>query len=134
MIFIKQLFNYVTRPTFIRNNENAFKYYTHGITVLIVCMIQLVMSNDYNSPATANEQNNLLGQENEISVKDYPSVIELATILKGLDYPAAKNTIVNSVISDNTDKNIAELLGQIEDKVYNNASEVVSATGLVKRE
>lgn len=97
-------------------------------------MIQLVMSNDYNSHATANEQNNLLGQENEISVKDYPSVIELANILKGLDYPAAKNTIVNSVISDNTDKNIAELLGQIEDKVYNNASEVVSATGLVKRD
>ena len=74
-------------------------------------MIQLVMSNDYNSHATANEQNNLLGQKNEISVKDYPSVIELANILKGLDYPAAKNTIVNSVISDNTDKNIAELLG-----------------------
>lgn len=97
-------------------------------------MIQLVMSNDYNSHATANEQNNLLGQKNEISVKDYPSVIELSNILKGLDYPAGKNTIVNSVISDNTDKNIAELLGQIEDKVYNNASEVVSATGLVKRD
>ena len=97
-------------------------------------MIQLVMSNDYNLPATANEQNILLGQENEVNVKDYPSVIELANILKGLDYPAAKDTIVNSVISDNTDKNIAELLGQIEDKVYKNASEVVSATGLVKRE
>ena len=97
-------------------------------------MIQLVMSNDYNSPATANEQNIHLGQEKEVNVKDYPSVIELANILKGLDYPAAKNTIVNSVISDNTDKNIAELLGQIEDKVYNNASEVVGATGLVKRE
>jgi hypothetical protein len=97
-------------------------------------MLQLVMSNDYNSPATANKQNVLLGQEKKVNVKDYPSVIELANILKGLDYPAAKNTIVNSVISDNTDKNIAELLGQIEDKVYNNASEVVSATGLVKRE
>ncbi|WP_458745194.1 DUF2795 domain-containing protein [Candidatus Nitrosocosmicus sp. T] len=92
------------------------------------------MSNDYNSHATANEQNSLRGQENEISVKDYSSVMELANILKGLDYPASKNTIVNSVISDNTDKNIAELLGRIEDKVYNNASEVVSATGLVKRE
>jgi hypothetical protein len=46
-------------------------------------MIQSVMSNDYNSPATANEQNNLLGQENDIRVKDYPSVIELANILKG---------------------------------------------------
>ena len=92
------------------------------------------MSNDYNSPATANEQNNPLKQENGISIKDYPSVIELTNILKGLDYPAAKNTIVNSVRSDNTDKNIAEILGQIEDKVYNNASEVVNATGLVKRE
>ncbi|MDF0681538.1 MAG: DUF2795 domain-containing protein [Candidatus Nitrosocosmicus sp.] len=61
-------------------------------------------------------------------------MIELASLLKGVKYPAAKNTIVNSVLSDNTDKNISELLRQIEDKVYNNAPEVISAIDLVNRE
>ena len=55
-------------------------------------------------------------------------------ILKGIKYPSDKNTILNSVIGRNTDKKISELLGQIEDKLYNNASEVATATGLVERE
>ena len=89
------------------------------------------MSNDYNS--TENRQEDIPGQKKEVDVKDYPSAIELADILKGINYPADKNTIVNSVVGRNTDKKVSELLGQIEDKVYNNASEVVSATGLVEK-
>lgn len=54
-------------------------------------------------------------------------------MLKGINYPADKNAIVNSVVGRNTDKKVAELLGRIEDKSYNNASEVVNATGLVER-
>ena len=90
------------------------------------------MSNDYAS--TAKRQEDIPGQQKEVHVKDYPSAVELADILKGIKYPADKNTIVNSVIGRNTDKSISELLGQIEDKLYVNASEVVSATGLVERE
>jgi Protein of unknown function (DUF2795) len=89
------------------------------------------MSNDYTS--TENRQDDVPGQQKEVDVKDYPSAIELADMLKGINYPADKNTIVNSVVGKDTDKKVAELLGQIEDKSYNNASEVVSATGLVER-
>lgn len=90
------------------------------------------MSNDYTS--TENRQEDIPGQQKEVDVKDYPSAIELADMLKGINYPTDKNTIVNSVVDRNTDKKVTELLGQIEDKTYNNASEVVSATGLVERE
>ena len=75
-----------------------------------------------------------MGQVNEVNVKEYPSAIELSTILKCVNYPAAKDTIVNSVLSDNTDKNLSEMLIQIENKVYNNAPEVISAIDLVNRE
>ncbi len=90
------------------------------------------MTDDYTS--TAKRQEDISGMQKEIDVKDYPSSVELADILKGIIYPADKNTIINSVIGRNTDKKLTELLGQIEDKTYNNASEVVTATGLVKRE
>ncbi len=80
-----------------------------------------------------NQQNATEGQRKEVNVKDYPSAVELADILKGIIYPADKDTIVNSVIGRNTDKKISELLGQIEDKLYYNASDVASATGLVER-
>jgi hypothetical protein len=90
------------------------------------------MSNDYTS--TAKRQEDIPEKQKGVYVKDYPSILELADMLKGIKYPADKNTIVNSVIGRNTDKSISELLGQIEDKLYNNASEVVNATGLVERE
>ncbi|MDN5868911.1 MAG: DUF2795 domain-containing protein [Candidatus Nitrosocosmicus sp.] len=78
------------------------------------------------------KQVSISGQEKEVNVRNYRLTVNLANMLKGLDYPADKDTIVNSVIGRNTDKIISELLGRIEDKVYNNASEVVHATGLVK--
>ncbi|HYF99564.1 MAG TPA: DUF2795 domain-containing protein [Candidatus Saccharimonadales bacterium] len=80
-----------------------------------------------------NEQNNIPGQQKDVNVKDYPSAIELANILKDINYPADKNTILNSVKSNNMDKNITDLLEKLEDKLYNNSSEVVSATGLVEK-
>jgi hypothetical protein len=53
--------------------------------------------------------------------------------LKNVNYPADKNTIISSVKSNNTDNNIAGLLEKLEDKLYNNSSEVVSATRLVEK-
>jgi hypothetical protein len=86
-----------------------------------------------NNERVANEQNNIPGQQKDVNVKDYPSAIELANILKNVNYPADKNTIISSVKSNNTDNNIAALLEKLEDKLYNNSSEVVSATGLVEK-
>lgn len=90
------------------------------------------MSNDVDS--TIRKQEDVPGQRKEVDVKDYPSAIELADMLKDIEYPANKNTIVNSVVNSSMDKQVTELLGQIEKKTYNNSAEVVSATGLVNRE
>ena len=100
--------------------------------LLIVCKLNVVMNTNYAS--TAKRQDDVSRQSKNVNVKDHLSAIELADILKGIKYPADKNTILNSVIGRNTDKKISELLGQIEDKLYNNASEVATATGLVEKE
>jgi hypothetical protein len=81
-----------------------------------------------------NEQNNIPGQQKEVDVKDYPYATELANLLKDVEYPAGKNKISSFIKSiGNTDENIIELIGKIEDKQYNNSSEVINATGLVQR-
>jgi hypothetical protein len=55
-------------------------------------------------------------------------------LLKDFNYPADKNTIINSVKNNNSNnKNIYDMIEKIEDKQYNNSAEVVSATGLVSR-
>jgi hypothetical protein len=87
------------------------------------------MSN--NSGDLSSNQGNIQGQRKEVDVKDYPSAIELANLLKNVEYPADKRTIISYIGKENTDKNILELLEKIEDKQYSNSSEVVSATGLV---
>jgi Protein of unknown function (DUF2795) len=81
-----------------------------------------------------NEQDNILGQQKEVNIKDYPYASELANLLKDIEYPIDKNKILNFIKSiGNTDENIMELLEKIEDKQYYNSAEVINATGLVKR-
>jgi hypothetical protein len=90
------------------------------------------MSNEQEK--TSSEQGNIQGQRKEVDVQDYPSTAELANILKNVNYPADKNTIINSVKNNNANnKNIFDLIEKIEDKQYNNSAEVVGATGLVSR-
>lgn len=90
--------------------------------------------NTYYALTGKRQEDDVSERPKSVNVKDHLSAIELADILKGIKYPSDKNTILNSVIGRNTDKKISELLGQIEDKLYNNASEVATATGLVERE
>jgi hypothetical protein len=60
---------------------------------------------------TTNEQGDISGQQKDVRVKDYPYAVELANVLKDIEYPANKNTILNSVKSiGNMDKNMTELL------------------------
>ncbi|MDQ4072882.1 MAG: DUF2795 domain-containing protein [Thermoproteota archaeon] len=83
---------------------------------------------------TIENQNNIPGQQKEVDVKDYPYASELANLLKDIEYPADKNKILNFIKSiGNIDENIMGLLEKIDDKQYNNSSEVINATGLVKR-
>ena len=55
----------------------------------------------------SNEQENIQGQRKEVDVQDYASAEELANLLKDVNYPADKNTIINSVKTNNSNnKNI----------------------------
>lgn len=81
----------------------------------------------------AKKQKTFSEQDTKVNVKDYPSTIELTNMLKGINYPSDKDKIINSVIGKDTDKKISELLGQIKDTTYKNSSEVIYATGLVKK-
>ena len=55
----------------------------------------------------SNEQENIQGQRKEVDVQDYASAEELANLLKDVNYPADKNTIINSVKTNNANnKNI----------------------------
>jgi uncharacterized protein DUF2795 len=84
---------------------------------------------------TTNEQDNIPGQQKDVSVKDYPYAVELANMLKDIEYPANKNTIISSVKSiGNVDEDMIKLIEKLDDKQYNNSAEVVSATGLVERQ
>jgi hypothetical protein len=98
-----------------------------------VCLPVSFMSNYQEK--TSSEQGNIQGQRKEVDVQDYPSAVELANILKDVNFPADKNTIINSVKNSNAanNKNISDFIEKIEDKQYNNSAEVVSATGLVSR-
>lgn len=90
------------------------------------------MSNDQDK--ISNEQGNIQRKRKEVDVQDHPSAVELANLLKNVNYPADKNTIINSVKTNNANnKNISNLIEKIEDKQYNNSAEIVSATGLVSR-
>ncbi len=116
--------------------------------VIIVCLTVSHMDtetekssqipNDQNSGQAekiANEQENVPGQRKEVDVKDYPTAAALANLLKDVDFPADKNTIINSINqSETNNKNIVGLLEKIEDKQYNNTTEVVSATGIVDKQ
>ena len=52
--------------------------------------------------------------------------------MKEVNYPADKNTIIDIVKSNHPDENISKLLEKLEDKLYNNSADVVSATGVVE--
>jgi hypothetical protein len=59
-----------------------------------------------NNERVSKEQNDVPGEKKEVSVKDYPIAIELANILKEVNYPADKNTIINVVKSSHQNENI----------------------------
>jgi len=60
---------------------------------------------------TINEQDDISGSQKDVGVKNYPYDVDLANVLKDVEYSANKNTILNSVKSiGNMDKNMTELL------------------------
>ena len=73
----------------------------------MVCLSFFIMSN--NPEKFANEQNDVTGQRKEVDVESYPSAIESTNVLKDVNYPADKKSIINSIDHNKTDKKIIDM-------------------------
>jgi hypothetical protein len=77
------------------------------------------------------EQGGIEGQRKEVNVESYSKAASLGQILKDLDFPANKDKIVQFVKQKNPSKDILSSIQNIEDRQYQNVSEVTKAAGLV---
>ena len=77
------------------------------------------------------EEAGVEGQRKEVNVESYSKVASLGQILKDLDFPANKYKILEFVKKRSTNGDILSSLKRIEDKQYQNVSEVTKAAGLV---
>ena len=77
------------------------------------------------------EQGGIEGQRKEVNVESYSRTASLGQILKDLDFPASKDKIVQFVHQKNPDEGISSSLRKIEDRQYQNVSDVAKAAGLV---
>jgi len=77
------------------------------------------------------EQGGIEGQRKEVNVESYSKTASLGQILKDLDFPASKDKIVQFVQQKNPDDSILASLRKIEDRQYQNVSDVTKADGLV---
>src|SRR5437868_14221520 len=77
------------------------------------------------------EQGGIEGQRKEVNVESYSKTASLGQILKDLDFPANKDKIVQFVQQKNPDDSVLSSLQKIEDRQYQNVSDVTKAAGLV---
>jgi hypothetical protein len=77
------------------------------------------------------EQGGIEGQRKEVNVESYSKTASLGQILKDLDFPANKDKIIQFVKQRNASDSILSSLEKIEDKQYQNVSDVTKAAGLV---
>jgi hypothetical protein len=80
------------------------------------------------------KQSQIPGERKEKTVNDFPKAAAVGQILKDLDFPADKQTIVTFVEKLNTpqSKEILPVIEKLNEKRYENVSEVANATGLVE--
>ena len=77
------------------------------------------------------EQGGIEGQRKEENVESYTKTASLGQILKDLDFPASKEKIVQFVQQKNPDDSVLSSIRKIDDKQYQNVSDVTKAAGLV---
>ncbi|MDQ3848396.1 MAG: DUF2795 domain-containing protein [Thermoproteota archaeon] len=84
--------------------------------------------------AQINKQARIEGERKEVDVKDYPKAAAIAQVLKDLEFPADKKQIVDCVErSRPQSEEILLDIQKIEDKRYENISDVTKAAGLVNQ-
>ena len=86
------------------------------------------------------EQAGVQGQRKEVNVESYSKVAAIGQILKDMDFPANKNKIISfarqrsSVLDNKEMENSEEILSalqNLEEREYNNVSDVTTALGMV---
>jgi Protein of unknown function (DUF2795) len=77
------------------------------------------------------EQGGIEGQRKEVNVESYSKTASLGQILKDLDFPANKDKILQFVQQKNLDASVLLSLSKIEDRQYQNVSDVTKAAGLI---
>ncbi|MDQ3853792.1 MAG: DUF2795 domain-containing protein, partial [Thermoproteota archaeon] len=73
-------------------------------------------------------------ERKEKTINDFPRAAALGQILKDLDFPADKQTIVTFVekLDSPQSREILPVIEKLDEKRYENVSEVANATGLVE--
>ena len=90
--------------------------------------------NEGQARAMENEQARIQGERKEVDVKDYPKAAALAQVLKDLEFPADKKRIVDYVERARPQsEEILPDIQKIEDRRYENVSDVTRAAGLVRQ-
>jgi hypothetical protein len=84
--------------------------------------------------AQVSKQAGIEGERKEVDVKDYPKAAAMAQVLKDLQFPADKKQIVDYVErATPQSEEILSDIQRIEDKRYENVSDVTRAAGLVRQ-
>jgi Tfp pilus assembly protein FimV len=90
--------------------------------------------NEEQAKAMVSEQARIEGERKEADVKDYPKAAAIAQVLKDLEFPADKKQIVDCVEKARPQsEEILSDIQKIEDKQYQNVSDVTRAAGLVRQ-
>jgi hypothetical protein len=90
--------------------------------------------NEGQARAMENEQARIQGERKEVDVKDYPKAAALAQVLRDLEFPADKKRIVDYVERARPQsEEILPDIQKIEDRRYENVSDITRAAGLVRQ-
>jgi Protein of unknown function (DUF2795) len=92
---------------------------------------------EYNEEQTlraVRKQSQIPGERKEKTINDFPKAAAVGQVLKELDFPADKQTIVTFVEKLNTpqSREILPMIEKLNEKRYQSVSEVANATGLVE--
>jgi hypothetical protein len=77
------------------------------------------------------EQGGIEGQRKQVNVESYSKAASMGQILKDLEFPTNKDRIIKFVQKQSLDDDLLSRLEKIEDKEYQNVSDVTKAAGLV---
>ena len=84
--------------------------------------------------AMVSEQGGVSGERKAVDVKDYPKAAAIGQILKDLEFPADKTKILEyAERARPQSEEIMSDLQKIEEKRYENVSDVTKAAGLVRQ-